>query len=100
MHNSISSVILKMTRLKDYFDDFLNKTSVHGFQYLSFNFNLCEKLFWFIFILLGFLGAGFMVHQTLEDSYKNPIQTTVDTVSITEYPFPAITVDSGTVCVD
>lgn len=89
------SVISKMAKFKDSIEEFLTETSVHGFKYLSVNFNKFVKLFWFVFISLGFAGAGILVYQTLQDAYDNPVLTTTDTTSITEYPFPAITVDSG-----
>ena len=85
----------KMAKLKDSLEEFFNRTSVHGFQYLSFDFNFCQKFFWVVFITLGFLGAGILVQQTIQDSYDNPVLTTIGSNSITKYPFPAITVDSG-----
>ena len=84
-----------MAKLKNSIEEFLTETSVHGFKYLSHNFNICEKILWTIFIAFGFLGAGTLVYQTVQDAYDNPVLTTISSKSITEYPFPAITVDSG-----
>ena len=36
-----------------------------------------------------------MIAQNLKDADNNPLSTTVDTVSVTEVPFPAITTHPG-----
>ena len=84
-----------MRKLRDAVNEFFTETSVHGLKYLSFGYNLCEKFLWALFVSLGIFGAGSLVYQTIQDSYNHPILTTMDSVPITEYPFPAITVDSG-----
>lgn len=59
--------------------------------------NSFEKLFWVTAILLGFSFNVYMIMQSVRENYDNPILTTVDTKSVKEVPFPAITVDSGVI---
>ena len=54
-----------------------------------------ERLFWTIFITGGFSVSIYMINQKFEDDANNPIMTTIDTVDVTNVPFPAVTVLPG-----
>ena len=88
-----------MTNIKEALEDFFNNTTVHGFQYLSSNYHICKKLFWIIWICLGIYGSSTFVLQTIKDSYENPVMTSTEYKSISKYPFPAVTIDSGKIIV-
>ena len=45
--------------------------------------------------MLGVSFAVYMINSSLEDAQANPIMTTIDTVDISNIPFPAVTVIPG-----
>ena len=81
--------------VKSNFCTYLRETTVHGFRYVADGKNCFERLFWIGFISAGFIGSGYMLIQSMNESYCNPILTTIDTTSVKNVPFPAITVDAG-----
>ena len=76
-------------------NSYLQETTIHGFRYLSDYKNTFEFLFWILSIAAGFYVTAYMVLQSVNENYENPILTTVDTTSVKHVPFPAITVDAG-----
>lgn len=74
------------------FNSFCRETTTHGFAYLSDNYTACERLLWFVFVLLAFASSIVMIEQSFQDAKSNPILTTIDTVDVTRVPFPAVTV--------
>ncbi|TRY68635.1 hypothetical protein TCAL_08884 [Tigriopus californicus] len=74
---------------------YLKETTVHGFRYVADGANIFERLFWVIWITFGFCGSYYMVSQSIKEGRENPILTTIDTASVTTVPFPAVTVDGG-----
>ena len=81
--------------MRESINEFLNETSVHGFKYLTYKNKFREKLFWTTCIVIGITGATGFVYQMIIDSYENPVLTTIDSKAVSEYPFPAITIDAG-----
>ena len=54
-----------------------------------------ERLVWLVLVSLHFGVTVYMVNLNLEDARANPVMTTVDTVDVTNVPFPAVTVLPG-----
>ena len=80
---------------KSNFCTYLRETTVHGFRYVAEGKNFFERLFWIGFISAGFILSAYMLTQSIKESYDNPILTTIDTTSVKNVPFPAVTVDAG-----
>ena len=75
--------------VKEYFTE----TTVHGFKYIVDGKNFCERGFWVILIISGFVISGTIILASLKAWNKTPLQTTIDKVSVPaqKFPFPAIT---------
>ena len=50
---------------------------------------------WLVLGSLHFSVTVYMVNLNLEDARANPVMTTIDTVDVTNVPFPAVTVLPG-----
>ena len=50
-----------------------------------------------ILVSFGFGISIYFINQNIEDAQSNPIMTTIDTVDVTNVPFPAVTVLPGRV---
>ena len=68
------------------------ESSIHGLRYLVDGKNLVEKLCWCLIIVISLYLAGTMISTSIEENEREPILTTIETSSIINVPFPAITV--------
>lgn len=89
--------IRKRTRLVDLKNDvigYFSETTVHGFKYVVQGRNIYERLAWLIVIAIGFALCSALILGSSQVWSKDPVQTTMDQVSIPVHnlPFPAITV--------
>ena len=75
--------------------EYFESTTIHGFRYLCASKTLIERFAWIGIIGTCFSLAGLLIWQSIEESQQNPVLTTIETISVKEVPFPAITVDSG-----
>ena len=75
--------------------EYLESTTIHGFSYLSVGRNIIEKIVWAIIICTCFTLGALLIKQSIEEAHINPVMTNVETIAVSEVPFPAITVDSG-----
>ena len=74
---------------------FTKETSIHGFTFVSRSHPQCTRLIWVALLAVAIIIATFMINQNLRDAETHPLSTTLDTVSVTEIPFPAITLHPG-----
>ena len=74
--------------------DYFSETTVHGFRYVVEGRNRCEKLFWIVLIITGFIFSGQIIYTSFSGWNETPLQTTIEKVSvpIQDYPFPAVTI--------
>ena len=72
--------------------EYLVESSIHGLRYLAEGRNVLEKVGWSLIILISLYFAGTMISTSIEDNEKEPILTTIETTSIQNVPFPAITI--------
>ena len=70
---------------------FLECSSIHGLAYISTT-GKYEKIFWTIVVVIGFTGAGVLIHRSFKSWENTPVSTTIETHSITDITFPRITV--------
>ena len=70
---------------------FLQHSTIHGLVYTSINRGIV-RLLWIIVVIIGFLGSGFMIQQSITSWANNPISTTIETKPISDFTFPNVTV--------
>ena len=54
-----------------------------------------ERLVWLVLVSFHLGMTVYMGNLNLEDARANPVMTTIDTVDVTNVPFPAVTVLPG-----
>ena len=73
-----------------------NKESLHlSSCNKMYHFRLAERLIWLVVVFGGFGTAVYLIRENFAEAKANPILTTIDTVDITNVPFPAVTVIPG-----
>ena len=76
-------------------NEFFASTSIHGFPYINNSHVRSTRIIWTI-IVAGALGAAsYFLYQTVDGFYDKYVSTTIETRSIKEFPFPAVTFDPG-----
>ena len=84
----------KIVSLSSNVKEYFNETTVHGFQYVVTGRNRCEKIFWIVLIVTGFILSGTITYNSISSWRETPLQTTIEKVSkpIQHFPFPAVTI--------
>ncbi len=62
------------------------------FRYVVESQNLCYKLLWLAILVVSFSCSATMIAKGLQESYDEPILTTIETTDVKNVPFPAITI--------
>ena len=85
---------MKLLELKNDVVGYFSETTVHGFKYVVQGRNIYERIAWLIVIAIGFTLCSFLIIGSSQVWRSDPVQTTLDQVSIPVHhlPFPAITV--------
>jgi hypothetical protein len=78
--------------LRDEVRIYLEETTIHGFRYLSQGRNWLEKFVWFVVIVGSFSLSTYLIAVNIQEHYVDPMLTTIDTTSVKNVPFPAITI--------
>ena len=81
-------------RLLHSFGEYCDSTSIHGLAYLKSSQTFIEKLLWALIIITCFTLAGLLIFAHFKDSDENPILTNIETISVQELPFPAVTINA------
>ena len=71
--------------------NFLESSTIHGLTYISTT-GKYARLFWFIVVTAGFIGAGIIIYESFNDWGESPVKTTIETLPISEITFPKVTV--------
>ena len=71
--------------------EFLESSTIHGLAHISTNRGLVRFL-WLFVVLIGFSGAGILIHQSFSSWAGSPISNTIETVPISDLDFPNVTV--------
>ena len=82
-------------RLKQSVAGYLDSTTIHGLGYLKAGRNICERFVWFVIIVISFTLAATLIYESIDEANRNPILTNIETLSLKDVPFPAVTIDSG-----
>ena len=70
---------------------FLESSTIHGLTYISTT-QKCVRLFWFLVVVTGFVGAGYLIRESFASWSESPIKTTIETLPISDIKFPKVTV--------
>ncbi len=82
---------------------YLQESSVHGLRYLMPQdksqepASFLQLFFWLCTILTAFSLSGFILYNSFREANEFPIITTVDSLTVQEVPFPAVTINAGNV---
>ena len=76
-------------------NEFFNSTSIHGFPYINDSQTRSTRIIWTIIVLAGFGFATYFLYETVDGFSEKYITTTIETRSIKDYPFPAVTFYPG-----
>ena len=76
-------------------NNFSEATTVHGFAYLSKGQRRSTRIIWSLIVLGAAVVAGYFLYSTIKGFDENYTSTTIETRSIKEYPFPAVTFHPG-----
>ena len=74
---------------------FFASTSIHGLPYISNSQSRSTRIIWTIFALSALCGASYFLYETVDGFDEKYVSTTIDTRSIKEFPFPAVTFNPG-----
>ncbi len=83
-----------MARFHKNLQDFCATTTIHGFQYLvDSSLLVIARVLWFLSIAVSFTIAAFLIKQSFDDWFDNPVLTTIESTSapVEDVPFPGIT---------
>ena len=78
---------LRMEIVKEY----LSNSTIHGLSYIASTKGLTQTV-WLCVVSVCVAYAGISIGQSFESWSKNKITTTIETLPITEVPFPKVTV--------
>ena len=75
----------------DEWKELLENSTIHGLVHISKTKRL-RRLFWVLIIILGFSGAGILIHQSFSTWSDSPVKTTIETLPISKITLPNIIV--------
>ena len=70
---------------------FFESSTIHGLYYIS-TARRWSRLFWMLIVLVGFSGAGYLIHVSFLNWVQSPITTTIETLPISQITFPNVTI--------
>ena len=79
------------SHIMEHFNTFLNSSTIHGLHFIS-KTKKFGKLFWIIVVISGFTAASVLIYESFHNWDLSPVSTTLETVPISEIPFPNVTV--------
>ena len=74
--------------------EYFESTSIHGFSHLRASKTLLGKALWILIIGSCFSLAALLICESIEEANENPILTNIETVSVQDIPFPAVTINT------
>ena len=76
-------------------NEFFTSTSIHGFFYISNSQTRFTRITWTLLVLAATGTASYFLYQTVDGFYEKYVSTTIETRSVKEFPFPAVTFHPG-----
>ena len=72
--------------------EYFESTSIHGFSHLRASKTFLGRLLWILIIGSCFSLAALLICESIEEANDNPILTNIETISVQDIPFPAVTI--------
>ncbi|CAH1098522.1 unnamed protein product [Psylliodes chrysocephalus] len=81
-------------KVRNYFKEYCNNTSIHGFKYFGENRSYFERGWWFVVFVLSLTACFFAISMVYQKWIKSPVIVTFATMETPVYtiPFPAVTI--------
>ena len=76
-------------------NEFLSSTSIHGLPYLHLTQSRTTRIIWTVLVAAALTTATVLLVQTVGDWGTKYISTTIETESVVNFPFPAVTLHPG-----
>ena len=76
-------------------NNFFEITSIHGFIYISNAQKRSTRYIWTVIVSVVMGAASYLLLQTIDGFSTKYVSTTIETRSIREFPFPAVTFHPG-----
>ena len=76
-------------------NNFFEATTIHGFAYISKSQQRTTRIIWTLLVFAALGGASYILYHTVEGFGDKFVSTTIETRSIHEFPFPAVTFHPG-----
>ena len=89
------STQFNMRGLRGELNDFFSSTSIHGFPYISNTNSRSTRIIWTLIVLAGFGITSYFLYNSVSGFSTKLVSTTIETRSIQEFPFPAVTFYPG-----
>ena len=86
---------MAIRRLQKEANEFFSSTSIHGFPYISNTQSGSTRVIWTVIVLASFGINAYFLFETLNGFNEKYVTTTLETKSIKDYPFPAVTFHPG-----
>ncbi len=87
------------SRFSSTLNAYLKESTIHGMSYLSVGDKsrgyIFQVVFWLCALLTGYGIATYLINQSFRETYNFPIISTIDSISINNLPFPAVTINAG-----
>ena len=84
-----------MKKITEHFNIFLGRTSIHGLSYLTKGETKCSRFIWTIIVLTASALATYLLYNTVFGFEEHYTSTTLETRSIQDFPFPAVSFYPG-----
>ena len=75
--------------------EYFESTSIHGFSHLRASKTLLGRLLWILIIGSCFSLAALLICESIDEANDNPILTNIETISVQDIPFPAVTINTA-----
>ena len=84
-----------MRKLLKEINNFLSSTTIHGLTYISNSQTKCTRFIWTIVVLSTLGVVSYLLYQTIQGFETKYTSSDVETRSVQEFPFPAVTFHPG-----
>ena len=76
-------------------NEFFEATTIHGFVYISQSQARSTRIIWTLVVLAAAVVVTYFLTETVVGFSEKYVSTTIESQSIKEYPFPAVTFSPG-----
>ena len=82
-----------MGSIKGLFREFLETSTIHGFQHIGGEKQKLAKLVWVVIVVCGFSIAAVLIMDSVKGWEESPVSTSVETLPISEVLYESLKFD-------